>query len=420
MAFRYRRFARKRPLTGTRWQRLKGLPEFLAGYEGASSNVTTIANSQVTYDSSVSALNIGFVGEGVNGTSPNTFKLVSPISLDLGDNHDGTLVATIDLKFDPTMREVSQGGQANDQFNNVWKGLQFLADNNTTGSPTIFWESRHTPQNASTSAMLQQGQRSYADLVTGQTSKEQFRPRGLASKVSGDATDNSTALVPYGQWARMVYEIVLNQDESAFADWNTQIAPSVLADGTYHRCSVWLILEDGTTHCQYWRVPLAAVNAGANRTYIREFWVEFDQSAYHSNSTGTVRFTGVDGSVIQRNTQFYTSDGRRYMTESSAVISGGSVDIPCFSAGDGSSGLPKTAGYYANLSSGTVFTFSPTSPPTGFDDASVSLNGFVGGVDVLESPGADMWFKEVAILRNYTLPEDSTTDTLIFTPPTTA
>lgn len=406
MAFRYRRsIKRKRSADSSRWVQLQA-SGFISGYQGTSGDVATMANSQISYDSGKSAAKITMEA-GDRTTLQTQFELITPEYVSINSS-TGTYLATVDVWLDPTMREVPQGGNYNTDGGGVnWKFLQSLYDISTDAG-AITWEPWLNPGDGTADGIAHVGSRSYPSLVTGQSNRQPYEPRGLLSKIYAPGP----LMVPYGQWVRFVILHELNLDETAFDDWNTEIGVSgPLAAGTYHRMSQWVQIGS-TVYCMYWKVPMGRVVGPSTRTHLKQWGVEMDTSQDSVKATGTVRFTGSDGSTIPSGTFIYTGDGlKRYRTQALGTIAGGVADV--LVEASLASGTPKTAGYFSNCNAGTAFTFSPGSAPSGVNDASSALTAIAGGKDVIEAD-AYVWFRHMAVLQNYSLPSDPATDTLIF------
>lgn len=126
-----------------------------------------------------------------------------------------------------------------------------------------------------------------------------------------------------------------------------------------------------------------------------------------SNVGATDVLTMVDAwSVTPDNTTTYT------LSSPNRIVAG-YVDIPVSSSTG--TGSPKTAGYFSNVADNTEFTFLKQggSTPSGVDDASFAEGAITGGLNVLAAD-AVFYFKDAAMLKNYTLPATPTDDTLIF------
>ena len=322
----------------SRWAGIEALggSVLIAGEPGDADTELFFGNAQDTYDIDKNGMRVTLAAEGPSGTSPNSFKHENSSYLHVTGQNGLAVpyVLTADLMLDPSMSQIGLHANAkyNDYTNVNWKGMQVGFDwEDGPNKGGISYETWITgaPSNATSTHLSTHCQRTYTLFSTGQTGNQPFLPRGLQSKVVGTTTDQHILLIPYSTRFRVIHEIILNVDETWFADWNTMLtalgAGGPLAAGMYHRMTTW-IQVGSITHCTYWRVPLDRTQGGTTpreRQYLNYWGVEFDTSTNHGAASGTVRFTGTPGSSLPAGQKIYTQDGlRRYSTPANNITDG--------------------------------------------------------------------------------------------------
>jgi uncharacterized phage protein gp47/JayE len=95
-----------------------------------------------------------------------------------------------------------------------------------------------------------------------------------------------------------------------------------------------------------------------------------------TQATGTVRFTGTNGSTLPAGTPLTRGDGKTYTTTASGTVSGGSVTVAAIADAD-PEGL---TGAWGNCADGTAMVLSQA--VAGINSSGVAATDFTGGADL--------------------------------------
>lgn len=379
------------------WENLIAKPEHLASASLRSqANIDSLCssppNTWITYDGSKDAAKLTW--NHTISSLPNNQQLEVLLGAS-GTGGTSKLLYIWDMWLDPNWRTVADGGQVNTLSAYAHKEYQFMLGR-AGGSPAydgkIYLETfnEFRDSNPSSAACRQSTRRYGSDDVEGDGASAQTN-----TPIFAGSSDAGYVNIPHGEWVRRINEVRLNQPDTAFPEWES-LEADLSSTRLYHMLSAWVIDRAGNIYRRHWKKPISRYKNSDGSSELDPYdkamkWqVEHNTSSDGIDATGTVTFTGVNGTAIATNKTFTrNSDGAVYKVSSGGTISGGSVTLACVS---------NLGGEDKNCPPGTAFTISQAN----VDPACSAATSFTGG---LYNMNVDcfIWTRNFVCLKDYAL-----------------